>query len=371
MPDLFVFGTLCHSPLLSIVLGRDPVCLPATLDGFAVGCDSGAPAETVLRPEARAKAEGLLIPDVPEEELARLDYWLAGTADGFRELDVRLGKGTLRALVAVTEPAPEAAPFSLEGWTAEWGKLACATAREVMARFGKAPRDETAALRSFIAARAWAQILAQNSAPHTLRSGRGRDTVELVRERPGFEGFFRMRAFDLRHQRFDGAMSETFGRESFVTYDAALVLPYDPETDRVLLVEQLRYGTYMRGDPFPSVLEPPAGLVDAGETPETCALREAREEAGLDIRELRPIMGGYASPGYTTEFYHCFLGICSLSAADNGLSGLDEEHEDIRNHVISFDHAMALVDSGEINVVPLAGMLLWLARHRDAIRAQS
>lgn len=374
MPDVFVFGTLCHPPLLAIVLGRSARVVPAQLIDYTACLDGqDRPPQTALCASPGGMGDGLIITDATPQDFARLEYYLGGYTDGIREMQVQAQDGTRNVLVALKSRAPQAhAPaFELDAWVAQWGPLACGTAREIMVRFGKADMAETAALRPFIAARAWAQELARQSAPHTLRSDRGRETVDLVRDRPGFEGFFRMRAFDLRHQRFDGTMSDTFSRESFITYDAALVLPYDPETDQILLVEQLRYGTYMRGDPFPSVLEPPAGLVDAGETPEACALREAEEEAGLTLRELRPIMRAYASPGYTTEFYHCFLGLCSLSAADNGLAGLEEENEDIRNHVISFDHAMALVDSGEINVAPLAAMLLWLARHRDSIRAGS
>ncbi|EIE52256.1 tellurite resistance protein TrgB [Citreicella sp. 357] len=375
MPEVFVFGTLCHPPLLDIVLGRSARVVPAFLADHAACLDGqGRPPQTALCASPGARADGLIVTDATPQDFARLEYYLGGYSDGIRQMQVRGLDGTPhKVLVALKSVAPRAdAPaFVLAPWVARWGPLACGTAHEIMARFGVADMAETAALRPFLAARAWAQELARRGAPHTLRSDRGRDTVELVRDRPGFEGFFRLRAFDLRHRRFDGTMSDTFGRESFVTYDAALVLPYDPETDRVLLVEQLRYGTYMRGDPFPSVLEPPAGLVDAGETPEACALREAREEAGLTLRALHPMLRAYASPGYTTEFYHCFLGLCSLSEADNGLAGLEEENEDIRNHVISFDHAMTLVDSGEINVAPLAAMLLWLARHRDRIRAES
>ncbi len=375
MPDIFVFGTLCHRPLLDIVLGRDAQVLPAALDGYLACLDPRAkPPRTLLCARPGASARGLVITDAAPQDFARLEYYLGGYCDGLREMPVRVGDASPRKVfVALKGDAPpaDAPDFALDDWAAQWGALACGTAREIMARLGSADMAETAALRPFIAARAWAQQIALDSAPRSLRSDRGRDAIELVRERPGFEGFFRMRAFELRHRRFDGSMSDTFGRESFITYDAALVLPYDPETDRLLLVEQLRYGTYMRGDPFPSVLEPPAGLVDAGETPEACALREAREEAGLELRELRPMLRAYASPGYTTEFYHCFLGLCALSEADNGLAGLAEENEDIRNHVITFDHAMDLVDSGEINVAPLAAMLLWLARHRDRIRAGS
>ena len=111
-----------------------------------------------------------------------------------------------------------------------------------------------------------------------------------------------------------------------------------------------------------------AGLVDAGEAPKETARREAVEEAGLALTDLRPMMQGYASPGYSTEFFHFFLGLCDLSAATGGLGGLPEESEDIRSHVISFDAAMALLDSGEVNQTPLAMMLLWLARYRSGLR---
>ncbi len=46
--------------------------------------------------------------------------------------------------------------------------------------------------------------------------------------------------------------------------DAVTVLPYDPVRDRVLLIEQYRFGVHMRGDPRPWVLEPVAGRIDAG-----------------------------------------------------------------------------------------------------------
>ena len=77
----------------------------------------------------------------------------------------------------------------------------------------------------------------------------------------------------------------------------------------------------------------------------------------------------YASPGYSSEFFHCFLGLCDLAGRGGELGGLDAENEDIRSHVIGFDRALALIDSGEINAGPLVMMILWLARHRAALRA--
>ena len=102
--------------------------------------------------------------------------------------------------------------------------------------------------------------------------------------------------------------------------------------------------------------------------PEAAARREAVEEAHLQIDELIKMVGGYASPGYSTEFYHCFLGLADLSGRGQSHAGLDEENEDIRNHVIPFAQAMNLLESGEINAAPLAMMLLWLANKRDSLR---
>ncbi len=67
------------------------------------------------------------------------------------------------------------------------------------------------------------------------------------------------------------------------------MLPYDPATDTVLLVEQMRLAPVMRGDPHPHSLEPIAGLIEAGEEPEDSVRREAMEEAGLELRGLEPI----------------------------------------------------------------------------------
>jgi hypothetical protein len=79
----------------------------------------------------------------------------------------------------------------------------------------------------------------------------------------------------------------------------------------------------------------------------------------------------YCSPGCTTEVFHCYLGLADLPRAGAGHGGLETEHEDIRTHVVSFDRAMALLESGEVNVGPLVLMLLWLARERPRLRGTS
>ncbi|WP_323768603.1 gamma-glutamylcyclotransferase [Marinovum sp.] len=372
MADLFVYGTLCHLPLLERVLGRPAVKIArraADLPGWAVYWAQGESFPTI-RAEAGGRAKGLILRDLGEADMARLDHYEGGFGYALQPLAVETADGAAEALVYLPEGDrwPPGAPWHLGDWVARYGPLTLAAADEVMERFGLTAPQEIAALFPWIRARGWAQCLAQEAAPTTLRCAPEPDDYRIEAMRPGHEGFFRLRAFDISHRRFDGSRSATLGREAFQAYDAALVLPYDPVSDQLMLVEQFRFGPVWRRDPVAWMLEPIAGLVDAGERPADCARREAVEEAGLELGDLRLMTRVYASPGYSSEFFHCYLGLCDLSETRGRLAGLAHENEDIRSHVISFERAMALVDSGEANAGPLAMMLLWLARHREELR---
>lgn len=369
---LFFYGTLCHIPLLEIVLGRgrDEITQsPARLDDHTVHWveESAFP---MISAQKGAQARGLLVQNLNESDVARLNFYEGGFDYALARREVTCEAGRITAEVYMPEPGQYArgALWNLQDWCAMWGGMSLGAARDAMAQFGKKSAREMAHLLPFFRARAWSRELAQQSAPKTLRRDLTRDAVTLNTRDDGYADFFRFDTFDISHPRFDGAQSETVRRGAFIAYDAAMILPYDPKRDLVLLIEQMRYGPLLRGDPLPWVLEPIAGLVDAGEAPMEAARREAVEEAGLDVQDMRPMMQVYAAPGYSTEFYHCFLGLCDLDPAQAGLHGLDAEHEDIRTHVVTFDHAMALLDSGEVNEAPLAMMLLWLARKREALR---
>ncbi|MDP3860524.1 MAG: NUDIX domain-containing protein, partial [Phaeovulum sp.] len=182
-------------------------------------------------------------------------------------------------------------------------------------------------------------------------------------------GFFSLEEYRLRHRRFDGTMSAPINRTAFVSTDVVAVLPYDPLRDRVLLVEQFRIAAFARGDANPWLLEPIAGRVDAGESPEAAARREAAEEAGLALGALIAGPRYYPSPGAKTEHVYAFLALADLPDAAAGTGGLDDEGEDIRAHVLSFAAAEALMQSGEIASGPLWVLLLWLAPRRAGYRA--
>lgn len=374
MSTLFFYGTLCHAPLLALVLGRAPGqgVRPARLPGFHVSWAKGQPFPTIAE-TAGGEAVGVLVTDLTKEEVARLNFYEGGFSYDLHPVTVETAQGPSKAEVYLPKPGLWQAgdDWNLDDWIGAYGEVTLLAAQEVMERFGKTSEDELGSLFPFIRARAWSRHMARKGAPRKLRTQRDVSDVELLRDRPGYDGFFRIKAFDLQFRRYDGTMSAAMPRETFVAFDAALVLPYDPVTDQVLLIEQLRFGPIQRGDPFPWILEPIAGLVDAGEDPEEAARREAVEEANLHLREMREMVRVYASPGYSTEFFHCFLGLCDLSDHKGGMGGLPSENEDIRSHVIPFGQAMALVDSGEVNAGPLAMMILWLATRRDALRNEA
>ena len=165
-------------------------------------------------------------------------------------------------------------------------------------------------------------------------------------------------------QKFNKTQSNVVKRCALVSSDAVIVLPYDPINDRVLLIEQFRTGPYVKGDNNPWVLEPIAGLVEKGESPEAAGLREAQEEAHLKIDKLELVARSYPSPGISTEFFHQYIGIASLPESTNLVSGLESESEDIRSHIFSYKEFSKMILEGEINVGPAILLGLWLSKNR-------
>lgn len=240
--------------------------------------------------------------------------------------------------------------------------------RDVMAQMGRVPPRQMPGHFGAALGRRWSRHLAGQTGPVTRGDTPDLEGVTVLAQEPGFVGFFRHDTVRVRVPQFDGTLSPAMDREVHLGADAALVLPYDPQTDRVLLIEQFRFGPWGRGDRAPWKLEPVAGLIDPGETPETSALREMREETGLDLSRLEPMAHGYNSPGYSTGYFHCYVGLCDLPETGGWVAGAATEHENIRSHIYTFDQAMDMIDTGEIDVLPLTMMLLWLARNRDRLR---
>lgn len=364
---LFFYGTLRHVPLLEIVLGRavrGTEMAAAVLEGYTVQAAAEGPFPILLAQEG-AQAEGLLISGLTEQDIANLDYYEGGF--DYDLIEVVLQNG-MQAQVYICEPDRWQATglWDFGAWCKDWAALSCHAATEVMTHQGKYSRQDVANLFEQIRRRAWARVLGAGTAA-------GQDVfagdIKITATRRAYTGHFAVNEVDLRHSRFDGSLSPVLERSYFVTSDAALVLPYDPLRDRVLLVEQMRVGPLGRGDTEVWHLEPIAGLIDPGETAQAAAKREAFEEAALDIGQLEVVSRGYASPGDSTAYFHIFVGIADLPDGAAGIAGLEEEAENIRSRLVSFNDFIAMAEDQRIANTPLALLAYWLAHHRSRLRS--
>ena len=342
------------------------IILASPIEGEKLKAEGLALSERILPiayENTSERTPGLLL-DLNSEEDQRIDYIFKALGYTPKEINI----AGLSALVYLGDAAESGNDTFDAKLQADFLR---AVFTEVMGYYGRLDVSDITWRLAMIKSRAWSYALAQTPFAAEQRSARQRREVECEAEIATHEGFFLTRTYTLRHPRFEGGMSPDLKREVFVVGEAALVLPYDPLRDRILLVELYRLGPYGRGDVLPWVLEPVAGRVDAGETPENAARRECVEEAGLELKELTHINTHYCSPGCSTEMFHCYLGLCDLPDAVIGHGGLETEHEDIRTHVISFAQAQSLMQSGEINIGPLYLMLLWLERERDKLRGKT
>ena len=185
-----------------------------------------------------------------------------------------------------------------------------------------------------------------------------------------FQGYFRVDRLHVQHERFDGTQSPVFTREIFHRSPLVTgVLLFDPQPDKVMLVEQFRAGPAASGAPHPWLMEIVLGMVDADETPEQAARREVLEEAGCEVQDLLPITSYYSSPGGTSEYIHLFAGRVT-APAEGGVFGLADENEDIRVHVMDAARAISLVYANKIQDAQTLIALQWFAMHHTDLRSR-
>ena len=181
-----------------------------------------------------------------------------------------------------------------------------------------------------------------------------------------YSGFFRMEKYCLQHTLYAGGWSAAINRELFVRGSCVAVLLYDPERDKVVLIEQFRAGAILQPDRA-WLVEIVAGAIEEGETAIEVAYRESIEEAGCEIQELIVINEFYTTPGGASERITLFCGKID-STKVGGIHGLDHEDEDISVRSVDFDEAYRMVESNEIeSAIPIIA-IQWLALNKEKIR---
>ncbi|AOW20286.1 NUDIX domain-containing protein [Urechidicola croceus] len=136
-------------------------------------------------------------------------------------------------------------------------------------------------------------------------------------------------------------------RESYDHGNGAAILLYNTKKKTVILTKQFRMPSYLNGNDDGMSIEVCAGLLD-GDSPEECAIKEAEEESGYRVKNIKKVCSSYMSPGAVTGIVHMFIAKYSdcMKVSEGG--GLEEETENIEVLELSFTDALKMVETGEI-----------------------
>lgn len=149
--------------------------------------------------------------------------------------------------------------------------------------------------------------------------------------------------------------------------DAATVLAYDPRRRCALLVKQFRAPAFSRAG-VREVMEIIAGGVD-GEDAESCARREALEEAGVRLTALERIAQVWSSPGFTTERFTLFLAEYRREDRISEGGGADGEHENITVVELPLAQLATMMATGQIDDLKTLALLQALMLRRPELFA--
>lgn len=185
-----------------------------------------------------------------------------------------------------------------------------------------------------------------------------------------WEGRYPLQRVRFRHRRFDGTLSGPLTWEMWRRGEAVALLPYDPWSHRVAMIEQFRLPMLAAGED-PISREVPAGMLEPGEDPGLCGTRELREEAGLDADRLEGLGSFMLAQGATDERVHFFAGRVRLPEPGQGRTlGLEAENEETRVVVLGAEDAFGMLARNEIRNACAAISLLWLQLHAPRLRQE-
>lgn len=108
--------------------------------------------------------------------------------------------------------------------------------------------------------------------------------------------------------------------------------------ERIVFVRQYRKALNK------SIIEIPAGKLEHGEEPLTCAIRELEEETGYKSKQMRFVVSFYTSPGFADELIHIFY----TDELEKGVVNMDED-EFVETVELTVAEALKLVESEEIH----------------------
>lgn len=141
------------------------------------------------------------------------------------------------------------------------------------------------------------------------------------------------------------------GKREIIKHPGAVAVIALTKDHKLVVVEQYRKALER------SIIEIPAGKLEAGEEPAVTARRELEEETGYGCHELTFLQSFYTSPGFADEIIHIFIAR-DLYEIENR-AALDED-EFVELLEISLEEALQLVAEQKILDAKTAFAVQWL-----------
>ena len=168
--------------------------------------------------------------------------------------------------------------------------------------------------------------------------------INVIKDKVLSENYFVLRNITYDLTQRDGQIVQ-HKREVYDRGNGATVLLYNSQKQSVVLVRQFRIATWVNGNADGMLIETCAGLLDDDE-PEDCIRKEAIEETGYQVNNVRKVFQLYMSPGGVTEIVHFFIAEYDDSLRENAGGGVDDEAIDVLE--LPLTQAIEMIRSGEI-----------------------
>ncbi len=172
------------------------------------------------------------------------------------------------------------------------------------------------------------------------------DPIRIRARRTLSERRFKLETVSFEQTAADGSR-ETLDREVYHSGTGAAVLPVNRAAGTVLLVRQLRIPALLRGGEA-TLLEACAGMVDEGDDPLDTVRKEAEQEMGYRLHDVRKVCEVYTSPGACTELLHLFSARFTSADRTGAGGGVPAEGERIALLELPLAEALDMVAAGRI-----------------------
>lgn len=168
--------------------------------------------------------------------------------------------------------------------------------------------------------------------------------IDLIKDKILSDNYFLLRnmTYDLTRENGEVVRHK---REVYDRGNGATVMLYNRDKKTVVLIRQFRVATWVNGNPDGMLIETCAGLLD-DDAPDVCVRKEAIEETGFAVSEVRKVFELYMSPGGVTELIHFFVAEYSDAHRANAGGGIEDEEIEVLE--MPFTAALEKVKTGEI-----------------------